>query len=120
MIDISIQIRPGVLYDEDSLFVSYTSQLTESHLILQDDYNWYLSNRSQLYDTYGNCCLAIKNHTVLGTYSNIAETVRETKKTELPGTFVVVEMNSAWDKFKVNPFENQNITGIKGLYTYEY
>jgi len=99
--------------------VSYSLQPHISHLILKDDYDWFLQHTSELYHTYGKSCLAIKNHMVLGSYNNIAEAVRETKKTEIPGTFVVVEIGDLWRRFNIDPHECRKIKEIKGLYTNE-
>lgn len=88
-----VQIRPGVFYDEESLFTCHVLAPSESQLILQDDYDWYLNNYIELSKKYGGCCLAIKNKTVLGSYISINEAVRKTKNIEAPGTFVVVELD---------------------------
>ena len=53
------------------------------------DFEWYRDHLHELYAEYGTCTIAIKNKTVLGTYSNFGEAVRETAKTEEPGTFIV-------------------------------
>ena len=55
----------------------------------KDDYDWFLKNYNALYAEYGQKYLAIKNHTVLGTYASYAEAVRNTEKKEELGTFIV-------------------------------
>ena len=57
---------------------------------MQDlDYKWFLENLQNLYKQYGDAYIAIKNKTVLGSYSSYAEGVKTTSKTEPLGTFIV-------------------------------
>ena len=63
---------------------------------MQNEYQWFLDNYSDLFRQYGTSFLAIKNKTVLGVYRSYAEGVRKTLLKEEAGTFIVqnaTEMN---------------------------
>lgn len=53
------------------------------------DFQWFLEHYSDLHDKYGDSYLAIKNKTVLGSYSSYADAVSSTSKVEQIGTFIV-------------------------------
>ena len=53
------------------------------------DYNWFLENYSELFKKYGNVYLAIKDQTVLGSYSSYGDGLRDTLKKEEIGTFII-------------------------------
>ena len=53
------------------------------------DYKWFVENYTQLYKMYGNCFLAIKNKTVLGSYASYAEALSATSDKEQIGTFII-------------------------------
>lgn len=53
------------------------------------NFEWYLSNAEKLFEMYGNSFIAIKDRQVIGTYSAYGEAVRNTMKTEAPGSFIV-------------------------------
>lgn len=53
------------------------------------DYEWFLDNYDDLFKTYGDSYLAIKNKQVIGKYKSFAEGVRETQKSEPLGSFIV-------------------------------
>ena len=55
----------------------------------ESDYQWFLNNYLNLYEKYGEQYLAIKDKTVLGTYSSYADAVKNTLKKEEIGTFIV-------------------------------
>lgn len=55
----------------------------------EKDFGWFVENLDELYKRYGSVYVAIKNKTVLGTYPSYADGVRETLKTERPGTFII-------------------------------
>ena len=55
----------------------------------KDDFQWFKEHYDELYTRYGNVYLAIKDKTVLGSYATFGDGVRETAKTEQPGTFIV-------------------------------
>ena len=57
----------------------------------EQDYFWFEENYPELQKKFGDAFLAIKNKTVLGSYSTYAEGVRTTEKTEELGTFIVQE-----------------------------
>ena len=57
------------------------------------DYEWFLSNYSDIFEKYGDTYLAIKNQKVLGSYPSYAEGVRQTQKHEELGTFIVQHCN---------------------------
>ena len=57
------------------------------------DYKWFLENYKKLFEQYGVCYLAIKNQKVLGRYDSYAEALRETEKTEHPGSFIIQYCN---------------------------
>lgn len=56
---------------------------------MQEDYNWFLEKYNELYATYGECYLAIKNKKVLGAYKTYNEGVKQTAKKEKTGTFII-------------------------------
>lgn len=58
------------------------------------DFRWFIENYKALQEKYGDCFLAIKDSTVLGSYGSYGEAVRETEKTEELGTFIVQECQS--------------------------
>lgn len=53
------------------------------------DFNWFIQNRKQLYEEYGDSYVVIKNMAVIGVYSSHADGVNETSRTEDLGTFIV-------------------------------
>ena len=53
------------------------------------DYKWFLDHYDELYKKYGTSYIAIKEKTVLGTYSSYQEAVDKTKETEQLGSFIV-------------------------------
>jgi len=57
------------------------------------DYKWFLENYEELFKTYGNSYLAIKNKAVLGVYSSYAEGVRTASQNNELGTFIVQRCN---------------------------
>ena len=56
---------------------------------MREDYEWYKNNLPLLYEKYGYSIIAIKDKRVIGTYGNYAQALKETEKTELPGTFII-------------------------------
>jgi hypothetical protein len=65
-----------------------------SNMELQEtDYKWFLENYKMLYEQYGVSYLAIKNKTVLGSYSSYAEALHETEKSEPIGSFIIQYCN---------------------------
>lgn len=65
-----------------------------------DDYNWFVQNYNDLQKQYGSAFLAIKDKTVLGSYESYGKAVRETKKTEDLGTFIVQECKKSGEIFQ--------------------
>ena len=57
--------------------------------IQSNDFHWFVDNMPSLYKEYGDCFLAIKNQTILGSYPSYAAAVYETKKSESLGSFIV-------------------------------
>ena len=64
---------------------------------MNEDYKWFVDNYDELCRKYGDSFLSIKNKSVLCSYSSYADAVRETRKTEKPGTFIVQECLSSGD-----------------------
>ena len=60
----------------------------------KDDFNWFVANMAELFGKYGHSFLAIKNRKILKSYPSYAEAVRETRKTEDLGSFIVQECGS--------------------------
>ena len=58
---------------------------------MSEDYQWFVDNYDDLCNQYGNSFLAIKNKEVICSYKSYADAVRETRKSEVPGTFIVQE-----------------------------
>lgn len=58
-----------------------------------DDYEWFINEYMNIYHKYGHCYVAIKNKTILGTYSSVREAVNNTSKSYERGTFIVQECN---------------------------
>lgn len=54
-----------------------------------DDFKWFTENMPKLYEHYGNCYLAIKDHAILGSYQSYGVAVTETEKQEPLGSFIV-------------------------------
>lgn len=54
-----------------------------------DDFNWFVDNYDELYKKYGESYLAIKDRHVLAAYQSLPEALKETQKTEEPGSFIV-------------------------------
>lgn len=54
-----------------------------------NDFKWFKENRRSLFLQYGDTYLAIKNQTVIGSFSSYAEGVRTISKIEPLGTFIV-------------------------------
>lgn len=54
-----------------------------------EDFHWFVNNYEKFQKRYGNCYIAIKDKTVLGTYETFGEGVRETSKNYEIGTFIV-------------------------------
>ena len=57
------------------------------------DFQWFKENYEEISRQYGNCYVVIKGQKILGTYPTYAEGVREAKKTEPLGTFIVQQCN---------------------------
>jgi hypothetical protein len=56
-----------------------------------EDYEFFLQNTAHFYQEYGSKFLAIKNKDVIGVYGTFDEALKNTLKTESPGTFLVQE-----------------------------
>lgn len=70
------------------------------------DFEWYLAEFNNLYDTYGDSYVAIKNKKVIGVYNSFAEGVRETEKTEGLGAFIIQKCGrdeSAYTTYVLSP-----------------
>ena len=59
------------------------------------DFEWFLENYEHLYNTYGQSFLAIKNKSVLGSYSSFREALDATLKSEELGTFIIQECDGS-------------------------
>lgn len=55
----------------------------------EKDYQWFLSHYDDIFSKYGESYLAIKNESILGSYSSYAEGVNETMKHHPLGSFIV-------------------------------
>ena len=55
----------------------------------KEDFDWFVQNYQSLFEQYGFSYLAIKNCKVIGVYNTYAEGVKETAKTEEPGSYIV-------------------------------
>lgn len=58
---------------------------------MSEDFAWFQEHYSEFQKEYGNSFLVIKNKRILGVYKSYAEGLRETRKTEELGTFIVQE-----------------------------
>ena len=56
---------------------------------LKPELDFYIENQGDLLKRYNGRCIVIKGKTVIGDYSSEVEALRETLKTERPGTFLV-------------------------------
>lgn len=63
--------------------------ISENDVPLYANFEWFKSNLKSLYETYGDCYLAIKNKKVIGVYKSYCDGVKNTQKTEREGTFIV-------------------------------
>lgn len=59
-----------------------------------DDFKWYAENYTTLCETFGDSFVVIKDRQVLGVFDNVSEAVRQTRKIEPLGTFIVQECRS--------------------------
>ena len=55
------------------------------------DFSWFMDNYTDLYERYGNSFLAIKNETILGSYTSFKEAVETTLLAEEIGAFIIQE-----------------------------
>lgn len=60
---------------------------------IDKEYKWFVENKEQLYNKYGDSYVAIKNRKVLGKYKSFAEGVNKTKMKEKLGTFIVQRLS---------------------------
>jgi len=63
------------------------------------DYRWFIENLSSLYNKYGDVFLAIKNHTVIGTFKSFADGVRTVSKNEPAGSFIIQQCAANAESF---------------------
>ena len=77
-----------------------------SNISQETDFEWFLTNYSDLYEEYGKKYLAIKNCSVLGAYDSYAEGVRKTSRTEELGTFIVQLCNGTESGCTLELLEN--------------
>ena len=57
---------------------------------MQDtDFEWFKENYSDIFSKFGNSFVAVKNNTVIGSFSTFAEAYEKTCEKEVPGTFIV-------------------------------
>lgn len=56
---------------------------------LQEEYEYYLANKSELDEKYPNKFLAIKGHQVIGVFDSDLEAVKRTSETHEMGTFLI-------------------------------
>lgn len=66
---------------------------------MSDDFAWFVAHYPELQKRYGNVFLAIKNRHILGAYPTYADGVRETKKTEELGSFIIQECNTQCEAY---------------------
>jgi len=62
------------------------------------DFNYFLENMNNLYQSYGHKFVAVKNLSILGIYDNFNEALETTLKTEELGTFLIQECFDNVDK----------------------
>lgn len=67
---------------------------------MNENYKWFVEEYDTLCHKYGNSFLAIKNKTVLCSYETYAEAVKETRKTEELGTFIVQECRASGEMYQ--------------------
>ena len=75
------------------------------------DFEWFLSNYSDLYNKYGKKYLVIKNESVLGAYDTTADAVEATSKKEKLGTFIVQLCNGDESGY-TNYISSMNFMGV--------
>ena len=63
--------------------------ISENGVPLYTDFEWFKSNLNSLYETYGDCYLAIKDKKVIGVYRSYSDGVKNTRKIEREETFIV-------------------------------
>ena len=81
---------------------------------LQNDvFKWFLDNYDRIYREYGKCYVAIKNKKILGIYNSAAEGIRETKKSEEIGSFIVQYCNGEESGY-TNYISSMNFMGAVG------
>jgi len=74
---------------------------------MQDrDFDFFIQNMPDFYTTYGHKFLAIKNLSVIGTYSSFDEALDKTLKTEELGSFLIQECFNNVDEM-VNHFQGE-------------
>jgi len=56
---------------------------------LEEDYKYFLDNKSRLVKDHDGKFVVIKNKQVIGSYDNQVEAYTETTKNHKPGTFVI-------------------------------
>jgi hypothetical protein len=66
---------------------------------LRDEFQYYLAHQSELVEKYNGRTIVIKNHKVLGDYSDLATAVAETQKTHELGTFLVQKVSPGSDAY---------------------
>lgn len=57
--------------------------------MLEKEFKYYLDNQSELLKKYKGRYIVIKDHDILGDYSNELEALEDTKKNHKIGTFLI-------------------------------
>lgn len=61
--------------------------------VQHQNFRWFLDHYDEIFKKYGECYVAIKNKRVIGVYTNVGDAVKETNKTEVPGTYNIQHCN---------------------------
>lgn len=62
-------------------------------LMKKSDFEWFIENYNNLYESYGDSYIAIKDNTVIGTYKNPREALRDVSLKYESGTYIIQKCN---------------------------
>jgi hypothetical protein len=69
-------------------------------LLLEQEFEYFLSHQTELVERYEGKVIVIKNGSVLGAFDNHAEAVREISKIHPLGTFLVQKCDAGTEAYK--------------------
>lgn len=68
-------------------------------VMLEKEFDYFLSNRKELVERYKGKYIAIKDNEILGAFDSLSEAIKETSKHEELGTFLVQECIPSSDAY---------------------